>query len=252
MNHSHHSAQSSSSTTCTAPNTLKAWQPIKRPVAAIVIAAQLALVLQPLSALAQGNGTPTYNPAAQAQLNRIHLAARDIEAGKARQAKEQASPADKASEHLAQIEELSKSLHADRQARGLAAATTGKPKPGQQSNEQDKDLRALGPNIQIEVQRSPNKALALSETQRQQKLGELNALLAQTDQHIQTSRADFASIKAELAQKQLPAEILARHDSAIAQFEQRSAQFSAIAQNIQKNQTNTATDTAEYAQAATK
>ena len=105
------------------PNTRTNWHPIKRPIATLVITAQLALVLQPLSVLAQGNGTPAYNPLAQAQLNRINQAARDIEAGKARQAKDAASPADKASEHLAQIEELSKALHADTQASSSIAPT---------------------------------------------------------------------------------------------------------------------------------
>jgi transglutaminase-like putative cysteine protease len=42
-------------------------------------------------------------------------------------------------------------------------------------------------------------------------------------------RADFAGTRTELQKKNLPAEILARHDEAVAQFEQRAAQFNQIA-----------------------
>lgn len=95
--------------------------PLKRPLASLVIFAQLALALQPLSVLAQEKGKANISPMAQSQINRINLLSRDIEAAKVRKVKEQASPADKASEDLERIEELTKTLHADQRARGLTA-----------------------------------------------------------------------------------------------------------------------------------
>ena len=68
---------------CTHINTRAAWRPVLRPITALVIAAQLALVLQPLSALAQEKGQASVSPLAQSQINRINLLNRDMEAGKA-------------------------------------------------------------------------------------------------------------------------------------------------------------------------
>ena len=125
-------------------NTRTAWRPVLRPVASIVIAAQLALVLQPLSALAQDKGQQSISPLAQNQLNRINLLSRDIEAGKAKQLKDSASPADKASAELARIEEISKTLHADLRARGLATLPA-KPSAADKDAKDTRDTRALGP-----------------------------------------------------------------------------------------------------------
>ena len=178
------------------------WHPFKRPIAAVVIAAQLALVLQPLSVLAQDKGVAPFNPQAQSQLNRLNLLARDIEQAKAAQARAEQSSADRASERLTQIEEISKTLRTDRQT--------------------------------IQVGRR------MSEGQRQRKQQDLMDLLSQTEADIQSHRAEFAKDRAELQAKQLPADILARHDEAMQQFEQRSAQFRAIAQKLQSSARATA------------
>ena len=98
-------------------NTFKAWRPLKRPLASLVIFAQLALALQPLSVLAQEKGKANISPMAQSQINRINLLNRDIEAAKVKKVKEQASPADQTSADLERIEELTKNLHIDPKAK---------------------------------------------------------------------------------------------------------------------------------------
>jgi transglutaminase-like putative cysteine protease len=221
-------------------NTRAAWRPVLRPVASLVIAAQLALVLQPLSALAQEKGqTATPSPLAQNQLKRINLMSRDIEAAQAKKQLDSASPADKASADLARIEEISKTLHADLRARGLATLP-GKPAstPGQASDKDAKDLRLIGPNMRIETQRSPQQeaALRLQDRQRSQQLTELKDLLSRQQTAQAAIRADFAATRAELEQKNLPAEILARHDQAVAQYEQRASRFNQITLKLQGNQ----------------
>ena len=50
-------------------NTRAAWRPVLRPIGKLLVAAQLALVLQPLSVLAQDEdqGRTSYKPQVQAQ-----------------------------------------------------------------------------------------------------------------------------------------------------------------------------------------
>ena len=175
-------------------NTRVAWRPVLRPVTALVIAAQLALVLQPLSALAQDKGTPAFNPAAQSQIKRLNLLSRDIEAAKAQKRKDEASPADQASAALTRIEEITKALRPDARAR------------------------------------------ALQQSQRGQHQAELKSLLRGQASAQAALRADFEVTRSELAAKRLPAEILARHDEAARQFEQRSAQFKQISQRVDSDQ----------------
>ena len=222
-------------------NTRTAWRPVLRPITAVVIAAQLALVLQPLSVMAQDKGQQSISPLAQNQLNRINLMSRDIEAATAQKQIDSASPADKASTDLARIEEVSKTLHADLRARGLATLPA-KPTstPGQASDKEAKDIRAIGPNMRIETQRSPQQdaALRLQDSQRTQQLADLKDLLGRQQTAQAATRADFAATRQELEQKKLPAEILARATEAAAQFEQRAVQFNQIALKLQ----NTAPD----------
>ena len=161
-------------------NTMTAWRPVLRPISAIVIAAQLALVLQPLSVMAQHKGQQSISPLAQNQLNRINLMSRDIEAALAKKQLDSASPADKASADLARIEEISKTLHADLRARGLATLPAKPTSTGQASDKDAKDIRAIGPNMRIETQRNPQQdaALRLQDSQRSQQLADLKDLLS--------------------------------------------------------------------------
>lgn len=158
-------------------NTRAAWRPLLKPVGRILVAAQLALVLQPLSVLAQDKGVAPYNPAAQAQLQRYAQMSQVIEAAKANQGK---SPADHVSDKLGQAQELV---------------------------------------AKLKHPHTPDKA---------NKHQELKALLQQVNAGAADVRAEFAATRAELQKKNLPAEILARHDEAAAQFEQRAASFGQI------------------------
>ena len=200
------STQSDSQADMLDNNTLKAWSPLKRPLAGLVIFAQLALALQPLSVLAQEKGKVNISPMAQSQINRINLLNRDIEAAKVKKTKEQASPADKASADLARIEELSKTLYSDLRARGLSTPAA-KLNSKQGTNDQNaKDLRAIGPNLRIETQRSPeqNKALSLADSQRSQHHNELKTLLSQQTSAQAAIAAEFKATRIELEQKNSP------------------------------------------------
>ena len=70
-------------------NTRTSWRLVLRPIGRLLIAAHLALVLQPLSVLAQDKGTTPYNPVAQAQLQRLGALNQTIEQAKADKAKQQ-------------------------------------------------------------------------------------------------------------------------------------------------------------------
>ncbi|AVS95083.1 hypothetical protein C8232_01500, partial [Paracidovorax avenae] len=69
-------------------NTRHAWRPVLRPVGGFVIAAQLALALQPLSALAQdGSGNAAASsPLAQSQLRRAAQWQQRVETARGAQA----------------------------------------------------------------------------------------------------------------------------------------------------------------------
>jgi transglutaminase-like putative cysteine protease len=94
-------------------NTRHAWRPVLKPIASLVVFAQFALVLQPLSAMAQDKGQAPINPQAQAQMQRFGQFRQAIEQAKARKAKEQ-TPADKASERLERVQELVQGLRTGR------------------------------------------------------------------------------------------------------------------------------------------
>ena len=241
-------------------NTRTAWRPILRPISAIVIAAQLALVLQPLSALAQEKGQQSTSPMAQSQLNRINLLNRDTEAAKAQKQIDAASPADQASAQLERISSLVHTLAADDSAQKRTQAKPATNPTNQATTpasptENSKDLRAIGPGIRIEVERSPSqtsagntdKAFQLSSAQRQAQLKELQSLLTDQNKAQAAIRAEFAATRQELEAKKLPSEIIARHDQAAAQYEQRATEFNQIAVKLTSNQPLPDTNTAQAA-----
>jgi hypothetical protein len=161
-------------------NTRKAWRPILRPVARLLIAAQLALVLQPLSALTLERGTPAANPLANAQLQRFAQLSQSVEQAKVDNAKAQQSPADQVSDKLGQAQELVAQIRS---------------------------------------------ASTLDKSAKQQRLKDL---LAAVRDGVGEMRAEFAAVRSDLQRRGLPAEILARHDDAVAQFEQRASSFGQI------------------------
>ncbi len=186
-----------------AHNTFKAWHPVLKPIGRILIAAQLAIVLQPLSALAQDNpsNAAAANPLAQSQMQRMNLWARDIEQAKVNKAKEQQSPADQASDAQVQVNELVRSLHQD--------ASTG-------------------------------KALRLDDTQRQNHRNQLGSLLAQNAAHTSSQKQQFAQTRADLATNSAlsassKASLLDRHDQAASQYEQRASRWQDLADAYQQD-----------------
>ena len=92
-------------------NTRAAWRPLLKPIGRFLVAAHLALALQPLSVLAQAAAQQPADPVAQAQMQRIAQWSQRVEAAKARQ---QPSPADTVSEKLAQAQEIAAQLKSGR------------------------------------------------------------------------------------------------------------------------------------------
>ncbi len=138
-------------------NTRAAWRPLLKPIGRFLVAAQLALVLQPLSVLAQERPASNLSaPVAKSQ-------------------------ADQVSDKLTQAQELV---------------------------------------TQIKNSHVVDKTAKLQQLKLH--LGAINAGVADV-------RAEFAATRAQLRQRNLPAEILTRHDEAVTQFEQRSSQFNQIA-----------------------
>ncbi len=157
-------------------NTRAAWRPVLRPVSALVIAAQFAMLLQPVGAHAQSRAMAV--PQVQAQ---------DLVAG----------------------------LRQD----GHASAT-----PSQSNEGSATQTRALGPDMRIEVRREL-QALHSGAPDRTAAINQLKSRLAAMQAAAAGVRAEFSATRAELLRKNLPAQILARHDAAAAEFEQRSRKF---------------------------
>jgi hypothetical protein len=84
-------------------------------------------------------------------------------------------------------------------------------------------MRAIGPDIRIEVERRPLDRL--SDERRADNETRLREHLRPLTQAKSSVRADFDATRKELRAKKLPAEILARHDQAVRDFEQRAAEF---------------------------
>lgn len=159
-------------------NTWAAWRPFLKPLARVLVLAQVALALQPLSVLAQEKGQAPYNPVAQAQLQRLAQLNQSIEQAKANRSK---TPADAVSDKLARAQELVAQLRS-----AYSSNNSGK---HQQLTTLWKEITAGAAEI----------------------------------------RAEFAATRADLERKNASAELLARHDEAVARFEHRSIAFAAIA-----------------------
>lgn len=163
---------------------------IKRPVAGTVLVTFLALVLQPLSVLAQDRP--------QSAASR-----RAAESGE-----------EKFSRTLNEIHEILKEVAPHAAMPHMFPSG----KPGQM------DLRAIGPNMKIEVERAkplPGVDVAKKVAQLREKAKELASL----EQHV---RAGFDDTARHIKDKNLPAEILARHEEAVQTYEARAAQFRAL------------------------
>ena len=105
-------------TSCAVPG----LQPFLRPIARVVIAAHLALVLQPLSVIAQPKGQSAPNPVAEAQLRRYQALSHKISQAQADKLRAALTPVDLLPEHLQHAQRLTKALQAKASARELKSA----------------------------------------------------------------------------------------------------------------------------------
>ncbi|TXH39733.1 MAG: hypothetical protein E6Q94_00685, partial [Burkholderiaceae bacterium] len=193
-------------------------------IAATLVLGQLNLVLQPLyAAVREDKGAS--NPMVRAQVEQMQALQREIDTAKARKLQESMGPADQASQRLARVEELVRDI----------ALLGGEQSPDSAAKEQAQEqVRAIGPNLKARVKPLTAEQKAQRHDRRQALVGELKSLLSQQSQDQASVRAEFAQTRQMLQERKLPAEILARHDAAVAKFEQRVAQFNQSASKAQK------------------
>lgn len=189
-------------------------RPALKAIARVVIGAMLFNALSPLSVLA--NDKPAPSPAAQRQLQQYAALNQKIEAAKAEKAR---TPAERLTRDFQQAQDLVRSLHADQRSRAPKA------KPGER---EPMEVRAVGPDIRIQTERSALDRL--SDERRADSEARLREHLRTLTQARSSVRADFDATRRELQAKKLPAEILARHDQAVRDFEQRATEFDRAAQ----------------------
>lgn len=199
------------------PNTLRFIRPILRPIGRLLIAAQLAVCLQPLSALAQDNPAAAQmaNPLVKAQIQRSLDWQAQTEMRRQTKKAEEARAARKADEvatdNLKELEETVRSL----QAQHLLLPEYSK----NTANSQDNTAHAAPESIAIQSSLSNS----------------FKRLLAAQTADQAAVRADFAKTRAHLIASKLEAtskaEMLRRHDAAVAAFEAHIGQFNQAAQN---------------------
>lgn len=168
---------------------------IKRPIAGTVLVTFLSLVLQPLSVLAQDRP-----PSAASR--------RAAETGE-----------EKFSRTLNEIHEILKEVAPQAAMPHMFPRKKG-----------ETELRAIGPNMKIEVEPAKPAAgvdVAAKVSQLRAKAKELASL----EQHV---RAGFDETARHIKEKNLPAEILARHEEALKTYEARAAEFKALVAAVER------------------
>lgn len=191
-------------------------------IAATLLLGQLNMALQPLYAATREDKGAS-SPMVRSQIERMQALQRDIDAAKARKAQESLSPADQASQRLARVEELVRDI-----------AFLDEPPQASTNAKQQDQVRAIGPNLKARLKPLTAEQKAQRHDRRQQLTAELKGLLSQQTQDQAAVRAEFAQTRQTLLDRKLPAEILARHDEAVAKFEQRVAQFNQSAGKAQQ------------------
>jgi transglutaminase-like putative cysteine protease len=135
--------------------------------------------------------------------------------------------ADRYGETLNDIHDLLKEL----------SPRTAMPQALRHSGSGEKDLRAIGPNLRIEVtEPKDKKTIARTKAQVKTLRAKARALKALDKAVI----ADFKQTEKHLKDKNLPAEILARHREAQAEFDQRKAEFNRLLAALEKADTKNA------------
>ncbi|WP_312462390.1 transglutaminase-like domain-containing protein [Comamonas sp.] len=180
---------------------MRGFKKIVRPVAHVVAAAHIALALQPLSAIAQEKAEQTYSPLAQSQMQRLH----DWDA-KLKAANYQAQKNDQAGPQRLQY---------------LI----------QQASEQTQDLLVQQSLVLPQQKKAGPAPIYNAKTTP----ASLRDTLAAIQDESGTAREDLQNMRAELVHKGLSAEMLARHDAAVAEFEQRVQRLDALAARLVGN-----------------
>ncbi len=173
---------------------MRGFKKIVRPVAYVVAAAHIALALQPLSAIAQEKGQQAYNPMAQSQMQRLQAWDAKLKAANYQAQKMEQAGSQRLQELIAQAGEQTRDLQV------------------QQSLAQPQQKKA-GPAHIYNAKTTPES---------------LRNTLAAIQDESGIAREDLRSMRAELVQKGLGAEILARHDAAAAEFEQKVRKLDAL------------------------
>ena len=151
---------------------------VLRGIGRVLAGALIFNALSPLSVLAQDKGS--VNPAAQRQLQQLAALNQKIEQAKAEKSR---GPAERVSQDFKQAQDLVHSLSADQGARTL-----------QDHNE----LRAIGPNMRIEVRR---QAAVLSDERRAEQQARLKRHLEAIHDAQAEARAEFEQTGRELNTK---------------------------------------------------
>lgn len=181
-------------------------------VGRVVIAAHLAVALQPLSALAQG-GAPSPSASTLAQIERMGQWEQRLQQAKAEQVLRQLPPAAQASErtsrNLSQMHQLLRGVH---------------------SRSQQFVVRAPSPRSAPAPRQTTATPSDLESRLQPQERAQVGHLLDAIDADTQAVLADFEQQRQDLVQRGLAPILLQRHDQAQAQLRQRAQEVSRIAQ----------------------
>ena len=172
-----------------------------RPMAGIVLVTFTALTLQPLTAVAQ---LPSAFPRAQASSDWGE---------------------ERFSRTFNEIHEILKEVvpQAAMPRMFRSTAPTAQGKPG------EKVLQAVGPKMHLETERAkplPGVDVVAKVKQLRGKYKELKNLEAEVDK-------GFKATEKHIRDKNLPAEILTRHEAAVTDYERRKAEFTALVQSVE-------------------
>ncbi len=188
-------------------------RPVLKGIGRVLIGAIVFNALSPLSVLAQDKPAPS--PAAQHQIQQLTALNQQIEAARIERSR---SPAERLTHDFQQAQDLVRALNAD--ARSRTSTKLGG---------SDMEVRAIGPDMRIQSERSSRDKL--TEERRTVSESRLREHLRTLGGGRTAARADFDQVRRDLVSKKASVEILARHDAAVRDFEQRSTQFERASQS---------------------
>ncbi|MDP1682855.1 MAG: transglutaminase-like domain-containing protein [Burkholderiales bacterium] len=127
-----------------------------------------------------------------------------------------ATPDEKFSRALADIHEILKQLAP---AAAMPAALTGK----------QKDIRAIGPDIKIIVEEDIKPMPGVNVAA---KMKELRSKLKDIGDYSKAAEDSFAEVEKHIKDKKLPAEILARHEASVKEYQARKIEFETLTKAV--------------------